>query len=236
LNIEGPLLKLIHYGLTIDTVLSFFAVAVIIFVVFPIHECAHGFMADFLGDSTPSREGRLTLNPLVHIDPVGALTMLLFPIGWAKPIYTTPAYCTKVSARTASVLIAAAGPASNIAVAYIFTIIQKIVLYSSVTDGLISETSFYIAQGLSYVVTINVFLAILNLLPMPGFDGYKIIQPLLSTRFQYAVMQNQNTINVIFMVIFFATPIVGLILTPICNVVINGLDFLSGFVRLFFRI
>jgi Zn-dependent protease len=153
--------------------------------------------------------------------------MLIFPIGWARPVSVTPAYCTKVSQKTASVLIAAAGPLSNIAVAYIMEIIYKIVLYSG---GGMTQTQAYVSIGLNYVITINVFLAILNLLPMPGFDGYKIIQPLLSGKFQYAVMRNQNTINMAFMLIFFCTPIIQIILMPLNAGIINALDFLSGFV------
>lgn len=105
---RGPLLEIFSLIFSgnptqaqiISCVLSVFSVLVIIFVVFPIHECAHGLMAKILGDDTAERQGRLTLNPFAHIDPFGALAMFICRIGWAKPTPVNIRNCTKVKQRT----------------------------------------------------------------------------------------------------------------------------------------
>ena len=101
-------------------VLAFFSVFVIIFLCFPIHECAHAVVAHWLGDDTAYDQGRVTLNPLAHIDLMGALCMLVCSIGWAKPTPVNLHRCRKVSVRTADILVSVAGPVSNILLALLF--------------------------------------------------------------------------------------------------------------------
>lgn len=157
-------------------VLSFFSVFVIIFLCFPVHECAHAFVAHLLGDDTASDMGRLTLNPLVHIDPMGALCMAVCSIGWAKPTPVNLHRCRKVSVRTADVLVSAAGPVSNILMSLVFMIIYKIMI---VTANFNSSTIWYVILGMQMIVEINTYLAVINLIPIPPFDGYSLIQGIL---------------------------------------------------------
>lgn len=159
----------------ITMVLSLFSVLVILFLCFPVHECAHALVAHILGDDTASEQGRITLNPLVHIDPMGALCMFVCSIGWAKPTPVNLHRCRKVSVRTADILVSAAGPVSNILMALILIIISKIILVAAAYTA----TMGYIVAGLVLTAQINSFLAVINLIPVPPFDGYSLIQGVL---------------------------------------------------------
>ena len=178
-------------------VLSFFSVFVIIFLCFPIHECAHAFVAHKLGDNTASEQGRLTLNPLSHIDPMGALCMAVCSIGWAKPTPVNLHRCRKVSIRTADVLVSAAGPVSNILMALVFMIIAKVVwLVAQPT-----VTLYYIYMGIIMVAEINSYLAVINLIPIPPFDGYSLIQGLLPRKQAIWVEGHAQILNMIVFVL-----------------------------------
>ena len=181
----------------VTVVLSFFSVFVIIFLCFPIHECAHAFVAHKLGDNTASEQGRLTLNPLSHIDPMGALCMAVCSIGWAKPTPVNLHRCRKVSIRTADVLVSAAGPVSNILMALVFIIISKVVLLVAEP----SVTMIYIYLGISMVAQINAYLAVINLIPIPPFDGYSLIQGLLPRKQAIWVEGHAQILNMIVFVL-----------------------------------
>lgn len=146
----------------------------IIILVFSIivHEVAHGFMADWLGDPTARLQGRLTLNPIKHIDPVGSIIVPLitslsgFTFGWAKPVIYNP-YNLK-NKRQGEFLIALAGPASNLVIAAIFGFIIRLNFTSA-----LEMTPFL--EICSYIVVINLVLAIFNLIPIPPLDGSKLL-------------------------------------------------------------
>lgn len=178
-------------------VLSVFSVLVVLLLCFPVHECAHAFVAHLLGDDTASDMGRLTLNPLVHIDPMGALCMFVCHIGWAKPTPVSLHRCRKVSVRTADILVSAAGPVSNFLMSLILIIICKII---SVTAAP-SETMGWIVLGLYLTAQINTFLMIINLIPVPPFDGYSLIQGILPRKQAVWIEQNAQIIHFIVFVL-----------------------------------
>lgn len=231
----GPLMKLIQGESMINVAISFFAVAVIIFVVFPIHECAHGFAAKLLGDDTAQRSGRLTLNPLAHIDWMGALMMLFFPIGWAKPVPVNPQRCTKVRAKTAMALTAAAGPVSNILLGYIFFIISKIVSYAVSGSLEAGSGMIYLPLAFYYIAMLNVYLAVLNLFPVPPLDGSKILFFFLKPRWAFTVMRYQQQISLVFMILLFATGLITGIIGFFADGIISAFGFLSGFIDVIMR-
>ena len=201
---KGALLYLIEYlsgsdNVTlIDVIIMFFSVFVIIFLCFPIHECAHALVAKILGDDTAERQGRVTLNPLAHIDPMGAICMCICCIGWAKPTPVDLRNCRKTSMRTANVLVSLAGPLSNILLALVVMIIYKIMIVSGVVTN---ETSFYILLGLSQIIQINIFLGIFNLIPIPPFDGYHILASFLPAKSVYFMEKNGQIIHFIVFVL-----------------------------------
>ncbi len=141
-----------------------------------IHEVSHGYMADRMGDPTARLQGRLTLNPLKHIDPIGSIIVPLitsmagFTFGWAKPVPYNP-YNLK-NRRVGEFLIAAAGPLSNLGIALIFGLLIRLALTGFV-GGVTSVTPFI--EIASYIVLINIVLAVFNLIPIPPLDGSKLL-------------------------------------------------------------
>lgn len=152
--------------------LVFFVVALVIAIT--IHEFAHAWVATRLGDPTPGALGRVTLNPLAHMDPMGTLMLFLVGFGWGKPVPYDPAYIK--SGRFGEMLIAIAGPISNIIVALLAALPGRIYLIS---NGVPAEGQFY--TFLAVIVTLNIFLAAFNLIPIPPLDGSKILYLILSS-------------------------------------------------------
>ncbi len=148
------------------TILLFRALALLIAA--PLHEFAHGYAADRLGDPTARRAGRLTLNPLAHLDPLGTVLLLVIGFGWAKPVPIDPGNFRDW--RRGLVTVAAAGPAANVVLALLFGLPFKAGLVSPGTLG---------GNLLLTVVVINAVLAIFNLIPIPPLDGSKILIGLL---------------------------------------------------------
>ncbi|MCL2018976.1 MAG: site-2 protease family protein [Oscillospiraceae bacterium] len=213
---------------TVMFIISCFTVAVMIFVVFPIRESAQGYMAKFLGDDTAERYGRLTLNPLVHIDRMGALMMLIAPIGWGKPIPVNPAKCRKVKGNTAVVLIALSGPLANIVLAYLFMVTAKIIL---LVANEYTQSIYYCIVAVKIIIQLNIFIAVLNLLPIPQFAGGKILFAYLKPRTAFKIMQYQQIITLAFIfLLFWRNSPLSILLEFLCFNVIKLLDLLSKFI------
>ncbi|MGE0227130.1 MAG: site-2 protease family protein [Dehalococcoidia bacterium] len=155
------------------------------------HEFCHGYVANSLGDPTPRRYGRLTLNPKAHLDPIGSLMILFVGFGWARPVPVNP-YNTR-NPQTSMVLIAAAGPVSNLAVAGLAGIPIKLgvvpFFHPFVNPG---EAAFWarlwsaspdnlIGLFLGTIVLLNVILAVFNFVPIAPLDGFRVLVGLLPT-------------------------------------------------------
>ena len=212
-TVEGALLALV---LTIPGVL----------IAITFHEFAHAFAADKLGDDTPRREGRLSLNPFDHLDPIGSLLLLVAGFGWGKPVHVNPRnYSRKISMEKGSL----AGPLMNFLLAIIFTIITCITLKTTNSSivfignqmGLIvtNQTIKIVLQILISIITINLGLGLFNLIPLPPLDGSKIIMPLKAKQF---FINNEQIFYIIFVVIWI-TGLAGVIISPILDVVGTGL-------------
>lgn len=186
--------------------ITIISILILIFSII-VHEIAHGFMADKLGDPTARLQGRLTLNPIKHIDPVGSIIVPLitslsgFTFGWAKPVEYNP-YNLK-NKRQGEFLIALAGPMSNILLAAIFGLIIRFA-----SAGATTVTPFI--EICSYIVIINLVLAIFNLIPLPPLDGSKLLFAWLPQQYgQLRMMLETYGMIFILVVVFFLWPVIS---------------------------
>ena len=150
---------------------------VVLLLAFTIHELAHAVSADYLGDPTPRRMGRITLNPISHLDPIGTLLLLVSGFGWAKPVMVQP-FNLRGNPRTSMALVAAAGPLSNIIMAILFVIpvrLNMVGLQFQSGGGILPSFEFLLFQ----LIWINIILALFNLLPIAPLDGSKILMGIL---------------------------------------------------------
>lgn len=177
----------------------------VIFCILPLHEFAHGWTANKLGDSTAKWEGRLTMNPLASVDVMGALALIFFGFGWAKPVPVDARNFKNPKRDTA--ITALAGPVSNLLAALIgallLSAIQAFAPYGSVTN--------FLFNMLYYYVVVNISLAVFNLLPIPPLDGSRIISAFLSDRAMYTYYRYQQ----IFVMVLFFLMITGAFSGPL---------------------
>ena len=142
-----------------------------------VHECSHAWAADLLGDPTARMMGRVTLNPLAHLDPTGAVMMLVttltgFGIGWGKPVPVNP-YRLKYGTRLGNGIVALAGPASNLVVASIFGLLARFLVLPNANLAIL----YFILDS---IVFMNIIIAMFNLIPLPPLDGHSVLIGLLS--------------------------------------------------------
>ena len=221
------LFKLFESGGDLLTIIvTVFSYLVIILIAFPIHESSHALMAKLLGDNTAAEQGRITLNPLKHLDPLGTIGMLLFGVGWAKPVPVQPYRARKVPMRAAMALTAAAGPVSNVIVSLVVLIIEKIII---VTASPIDMTTLYIIMALEMIISINLFLGAFNLLPIPPFDGSRIFLSFLPDKLYFSIMKYEEIIKFVILALMFS----GKLSLPfhwLANLIYSGLDFITSFI------
>ena len=197
---------------------------VVVFLTLPIHEWAHVFAATKLGDPTPRYQGRLTLNPFAHIDYVGALCIILFGVGWAKPVQVN--HLNFKNPKRDMALTALAGPVSNILMALVFNIIAYAIW---LTVGAPEGIGFYLFLFCDFVVQINVSLAVFNLIPIPPLDGSRILTAVLPDRTYYKIMQYERYIYLGFLLLLFTNvldkPIMFLsnAITGLLDLICNGI-------------
>lgn len=213
----------------LEIIIYLFAMAFIVFCTMPVHEFAHAYIATKLGDQTPRLSGRLTLNPAAHISPLGALMILLCGFGYAKPVSVNPRNFK--DPKKGMALTAIAGPISNLIMAFIFVLLSQILRFvfpAEISSFLFrGELTFFSAiyMFLFFAATVNVNLAVFNLLPIPPLDGSRILQLLIPNKYYYSIMQYERYIIIVVFVLLFS----GVLSTP--------LAWLSNFViNLFFKI
>lgn len=189
-----------------------------ILIGFTFHEYAHAFVADKLGDKTPKFQGRLTLNPIAHIDPIGFIMILIFKFGWAKPVEINPnAFKNRYKD---DLKVTFAGPLANLVVALIFSFLM--LLFDRFSGTLLSDTTttgiiYYLFY---YTIYINVMLFFFNLIPIPGLDGFHIFRDLFPKQF-YKISDTIYRYQLLILIIFIATPISTYIIGVPTSAVVN---------------
>lgn len=176
--------------------MTFFIRLLVLFTSMPVHEFAHGFIADRLGDNTPRSQGRLTLDPLVHLDWTGSILLFLTGFGWAKPVQVDPRNFKHP--RRDMAIVSLAGPMSNILIALLGTVGYRVLLGFMPmmrTSGSIQA----LAEILDSIIFINITLAVLNLLPVPPLDGSKILGAILPQKLYILMLRYQRQISMVLM-------------------------------------
>lgn len=175
-----------------DVVINILAALIVIFLTMPIHEFAHAWAASKLGDPTPRYNGRLSINPFNHIDYMGALCILLFGFGWAKPVGVNPRNFD--NPKVGMGITAAAGPASNLILALITNFISFSVIRIFPVSYFTFNIAYYFAEIFYIISYLNVSLAIFNLLPIPPLDGSRLLGIILPDRIYYKIMRYEQYI------------------------------------------
>ena len=143
------------------------------------HEAAHGYVSHWLGDPTPKNQGRLSLNPLAHIDPMGFIALLLVGFGWGKPVMIDPRYYK--NPKRDELLVSLAGVTTNLIIAIIFAVIQILLIKTGIAYSL-GSTWNMLNLMIQYIVFVNLVLMCFNLLPIPPLDGFSVITQLFDLR------------------------------------------------------
>ena len=185
------------------------------------HEYAHALVAYKLGDDTPKIQGRVTINPLAHIDPIGFLAILLIRFGWGKPVEIYPGNFK--NRRRDSILVSLAGVMMNLFIAIFFTLGLKLLLTIVGINFFVSGMGNSIFMMIYYVIFINLMLMVFNLLPVPPLDGFSIVTEVFNLRrseFYYWV-SNKGFLILMVLIVFNIT---GLILTPVINYLMGIVD------------
>ncbi|MDD6265535.1 MAG: site-2 protease family protein [Clostridia bacterium] len=195
------LTQLFRYGFDKDILIQvLLSIPVIIFSL-SIHECAHAVAANALGDRTARNMGRMTLNPLKHLDPVGTLLMLICGFGWAKPVPINARNFRygKLSPKWGMAVSALAGPFSNLLLGFI----SYQIFYLSCLQYFETNSDFWLIVYMLFLVfaTLNTYLAIFNLLPIPPLDGSRILFTFLPARYYFEIMKYERYISIIVMVL-----------------------------------
>lgn len=198
-------------SLDANTIYALAAVAIFLVVGFPVHEFAHAYAAYRLGDGTAKMFGRLTLNPIVHLDPLGAGILVIsalfggFFIGWAKP---TPVNPMMLRGRHGDSIVAAAGPVSNIVMAAAAAVVIRIMV-AAVGSDVPADPVLFVFNVLMYFVYINIALFIFNLLPIPPLDGSHVLFDFMSPRMAWKIRPLLTQWGLMILLVVMILPIGG---------------------------
>lgn len=204
----------------IEIIVLLFASAFVVFCTMPVHEYAHALVATKLGDQTPRLSGRLTLNPMAHIDWLGAAMIFLVGFGYAKPVQVNPRNFK--NPKKGMALTAIAGPISNILMAALFILLGDIFALFG-TSVIIQALRLFF----SFAASINIGLAVFNLIPIPPLDGSRILQLLIPDKYYFKFMKYERYI----ILVVFALILFGVLNKPLAflnNLIYSGLSYIIG--------
>ncbi len=207
----------------IDFIVSVGAMLFVVFCATPLHEFAHALIAVKLGDDTPLVRGRLTINPLAHIDPIGTVMIFLFGFGYAKPVEVRMRKFKKPKRDMA--LVALAGPVCNILQGVVFVFLFNLFVFISSKTGI--QPLMYVSGFFFIAANININLAVFNLLPVPPLDGSRLLTALLPSNIYFKIMQYERYISIALMVLIFT----GILTKPLgilSSIVMTAIEIVTG--------
>ncbi|MBP2242539.1 Zn-dependent protease [Cytobacillus eiseniae] len=202
-------------------------VAITLMIAFTIHEFAHAYVAYKFGDSTAQKQGRLTLNPIHHLDPIGTILIFIAGFGWARPVPVNR-YFFK-NPRLAGILVSIAGPISNLLLAILGFIIWYAMLGMGVAEGL----PMFVPEFFNIFIPLNLMLFVFNLLPFPPLDGFRIIEDLVPAHVRPKLTQFEAYGSVIFLILVI-TPLDQYTIQPIFRTILPVLT--DGLGDFFYRL
>lgn len=192
------------------------------------HEFAHAFAADKLGDDTPRLQGRLSLNPIDHLDPIGSIMLLFAGFGWGKPVEVDSRNFNRdITVDKANAIVSIAGPLMNFILAIIFALIYGVCSKFLSVQIASSQVLQIIMTIIGFTISINIGLGVFNLIPLPPLDGSKVIKPFLPTNAK-VWFENHEDIFYIAFVVLWITGIAGDIILPVIRIVDNLIMQLVG--------
>ena len=201
------------------------SLAFVVFCTLPVHEFAHAWTAVKLGDETPRLSGRLTLRPMAHIDILGAAMILLVGFGYAKPVQVNMRNLK--NGRKSFALVALAGPLSNLIMALVFMFFYTVIYVLAVNQIFSVEVYKVFGSFFSFAATINISLAVFNLLPIPPLDGSRIANLILPSKYYFTIMRYERYIRIGLFVLLW-TGILTTPLTWLSNLVTSGFEYICA--------
>jgi len=183
-----------------DTLMNLLYLIPAVLFVLTVHEFGHAYVAYKMGDSTAKSEGRLSLNPFRHIDPIGLLALIIFRFGWGKPVPVD--FTALKSLRKGMIFVSLAGPLANLLVALLLSPLYK---WMS-TNSIVLSYFGYFVNLTAHIIALSVYLAIFNLIPIPPLDGSKIIFALTRKPLRFLYDDALNYYGIIFLVIIISVP------------------------------
>lgn len=197
-------------------------VILVLVLSFTIHEFAHAYSAYKLGDSTAYQFGRVSLNPMVHLDLFGTIMLLIAGFGWAKPVPVNRGNFK--SPRIMGIIVTAAGPISNLILAFISFFVLVLFQKYGWLDGMSDGSAKAILIFLQLMISINLTLFLFNLIPIPPLDGYRIIQDVVNLRYTETLAKFEQWASVIFLLVVFVRPLRQVTLDPYLGLANNILE------------
>lgn len=214
-------ISLLSYGT--DGIIGILLSIPAVLIAITVHEFGHAFTAYKLGDDTPLRQGRLSLNPFDHVDPLGLAMLLFAHIGWGKPVQIDPRnYNRNISVEKADAIVSFAGPLMNFITAIIFALIYCLIIKFANVSFYLSTIGTIVMSIVSYTITMNVGLGVFNLIPLPPLDGSKIFLPILPYNAKQWFMEREQLFYIIFLIIWI-TGIAGRLISPIIGSITDAI-------------